>query len=843
MVDKTWAGPASRNPRPISRRSLLHRCALCLGVTSLPHAWRDLLGAPNTLHDVQAGTSAIGEYPAPEGAEFTSFPAASRGGLWRVIGPGGGGGIFSPTISPHDPRSVLVGCDMTGAYISHDGAESWRMFNLGGSVSFFLFDPVDPKVIYVKTSGGVRQMAYDRSVSSSALFRSTDAGSNWSLVRADSARKKPAGSLTALAVDPSDSAILYAAFQQDGAFVLHVSHDLGRNWGKIADLPNGAEKIFVDPRSPKEDRTLYIIGAGSVAVREGGHWRSGATLKGVETLKDQPDVLRRTVSAGFPEKGGKLVVYMIVAGKLHISDDGGEHWRESPLPAAASPFVVSAVATSLGHPEVAYVSYNNHRRGKDALFGTAVTTDRGHSWKLAWKESTTNAPNIQGSWLSKDFGPGWGGNPIQLGVAPTDPKLCFGGDYGRLMGTSDGARTWKAYYSRELPDGSYTTTGLDVTTCYGVHFDPFDQRRIFITYTDIGLFRSENGGKGWVSSTTGVPKPWVNTTYWIVFDPKVRGRVWGAMSGIHDLPRPKMWSQTSGPGSIGGVCRSDDGGRTWRNSSEGLPQTPVTHILLDSRSPVDARVLYMTGFGRGVFKSIDGGDRWVLKNQGITEKEPFAWRLAQDSTGVLYLVVARRSDDGSIGGDGDGALYRSTDGAEHWTRIQLPEGCNGPEGIAVDPRDPKRLYLAAWGRRRPGPDTGAYFLVPTNGGRGWREALAKGQDIYTGGGIFLSADGGRTWRHVLAGDQHIYDITIDPRDPRFVYACGFESSAWRSGDHGENWARIAGFDFKWGHRVIPDPSDPQKIYVTTFGGGVWHGPTAVGSAVAQDIYANSRTMT
>lgn len=775
----------------------------------------------------QAGASPAVEDRAPEEVASISSPAVSMYDRWQVIGPGGGGGIFSPTISPHDTKSVLASCDMTGAYVSHDGAQSWRMFHLGGSVSFFLFDSIDPKVIYVKTSAGVAQMAYDRSVSSSALFRSADAGMTWKLLRADSASKQPSGSMTALAVDPSDSATLYAAFQNDQASVLSVSHDRGREWGKIKDLPGGGVSIHIDPRSSRKDRTIYVIGAGSVAVREGGRWRSGETLEGAESLKGEPDALRPLVSAGFPERGGKLVVYMIVARKLHISDDGGAHWRESLLPASPFPLAVSAVATSLEHPDVAYVSYNNHRRGGDALFGTAVTADRGRTWKLVWKESTTNAPNIDGSWLSKDFGPGWGGNPIQLGAAPTDPKICFGGDSGRLMGTTDGGRIWKAYYSRELPDGSYTTTGLNVTTCYGVHFDPFDPKRIFISYTDIGLFRSEDGGKGWVSSTTGVPNPWLNTTYWIVFDPRVRGRVWGAMSGTHDLPRPKMW--TGGSRSIarfiGGVCRSDDGGRTWRSSSEGLPQTPVTHILLDSRSPVDARVLYMTGFGHGVFKSTDGGEHWVLKNQGITEKEPFTWRLAQDSTGVLHLVVARRSDDGSIGGEGDGALYRSTDGAEHWTKIQLPEGCNGPEGLGVDPRNPQRLYLAAWGRRRPGPDTGSYVLVPTNGGRGWREAIAKGQDVYTGGGIFLSTDGGQSWRQVLDRDQHIYDVTIDPRDPKILYACGFESSAWRSADSGGSWARIAGFDFKWGHRVIPDPIDQKTIYITTFGGGVWHGPT------------------
>src|SRR5256886_9045149 len=129
-----------------------------------------------------------------------------------------------------------------------------------------------------------------------------------------------------------------------------------------------------------------------------------------------------------------------------------------------------------------------------------------------------------------------------------------------------------------------------------------------------------------------------------------------------------------------------------------MPATAVTHILLDPESPSSARGLYATGFARGVFKSTDGGDHWELKNGGIREEEPLAWRLVRDANGILYLVVARRSDDGSIG-DGDGALYRSADGADHWTRVGLPEGVNGPHGLAIDPKDPQRLYLAAWGRR------------------------------------------------------------------------------------------------------------------------------------------------
>src|ERR1700733_3757335 len=72
---------------------------------------------------------------------------------WHVIGPGGGGALFLPTISTVDPKHILVACDMTGAYISDDAGQAWRMFNLRGRVRFFVFDPHDANVIYAQSIG------------------------------------------------------------------------------------------------------------------------------------------------------------------------------------------------------------------------------------------------------------------------------------------------------------------------------------------------------------------------------------------------------------------------------------------------------------------------------------------------------------------------------------------------------------------------------------------------------------------------------------------------------------------------------------------------------------------
>jgi len=723
--------------------------------------------------------------------------AAERPGHFRVIGPGGGGAMFNPTISPHDVTTVLVSCDMTGSYITHDGGRSWRMFNLRGVVNFFVFDPLDPKTIYAHATG---------------LWRSTDGGERWNLIypspsdvrgvkmNSDHSDEKiisepdPLSEIAALAIDPSNSKILYAAAGTKESPALFISRDYGKTWEKKEGLPDVPRRLWVDPNSAVAGRTLFLASQHAITVLTSGGARSFPLPA---TASD--------ISMGFGS-GSQPTIYATSDQGIFISKEGGEKWSNSALPGVGAK--VRAIATSLQHSQTAYVSYDHLTLDGKVWMGVAKTTNSGADWSFVWKESDVAATNVHDDWITGRFGPDWAENPLNLGVAQEDANLAYGTDLGRTMRTDDGGLTWVAQYSRKVNAGEWTSTGLDVTTSYGIHFDPFDPKRQYITYTDIGLFRSEDGGASWVSSTDGVPREWRNTTYWIVFDPKVRGRMWSVNSWTHDLPRPKMWRHNSVLTYKGGVCFSDDGGKNWTQSNKGMDETGATHILLDPTSPVEARVLYVAGFGRGVYKSSDGGHTWALKNNGITQEQPFAWRLARASNGTLYVVIARRSEDGSIGNAGDGALYRSTDGAEHWQPVALPGGTNGPNGLAIDPESPDRLYLAAWAR-----------------------AAGEHGD---GGGIFLSENGGKNWKQVLDKDRHIYDLTIDSVDPKVLYATGFESSAWRSADRGLHWTRIPGFNFKWGQRVIPDPLHHDEVYITTFGGSVWHGAVN-GKQVPVDI--------
>src|SRR6185436_18734505 len=73
-------------------------------------------------------------------------------------------------VSPHDRGTAFVACDMTGSYVTYDGGESWRMFNLRKPVHFFVFDPLDANTVYANGLG---------------LFKSSDKGRTWNILYPD----------------------------------------------------------------------------------------------------------------------------------------------------------------------------------------------------------------------------------------------------------------------------------------------------------------------------------------------------------------------------------------------------------------------------------------------------------------------------------------------------------------------------------------------------------------------------------------------------------------------------------------------------------------------------------
>ena len=193
---------------------------------------------------------------------------------WRVIGPGGGGTMRRPAISPHDAKVVMLGCDMTGAYLTGDGGASWRMINFGSVPTAFAFDPRRPAVVYAGAE---------------AVYKSEDAGRTWRMVLPDPAKNTversigdhgdrvifsddpvfPGGrsvTVHAIAIDDDEPSRVYAALSAADSPVpgtpasatrLLGSTDGGRTWSRLADF--AAERIFA-LRSHGGGQALHAIG-------------------------------------------------------------------------------------------------------------------------------------------------------------------------------------------------------------------------------------------------------------------------------------------------------------------------------------------------------------------------------------------------------------------------------------------------------------------------------------------------------------------------------------------------------------------------------------------------------
>ncbi len=774
----------------------------------------------------------------PETPVYSHLSTANPKDGWLILGPGGGGCVHTLTVNSHQPETLVVSCDMTAGYITHNGGQSWREFNLKSRQYAYAFDPHNSDTLWVGTSG---------------LFRSRDNGATWQLVFPDPAKVTgetrlddecrhsflsvdnwPGKTIHAITVDPQRPGQVFIGIKKMGpgepfdfqkpvkreGILVYATGDDGTHWHAVAELP--ASDLFliaIDPASPVNARALLVFTEKAVYRVDS---LSGATC--LLPLPADVRYLNHASAASDPADGATvfhLIAYVELPGPaagatILRSRDLGQTWQDCRAGLAAlnpaSPPWVSQVSACGAYSRCVWAvverCIETDGDGRQIVrYGILRSDDSGDTWQWAVKHDDFRDPaNREFGWAERDYGAQWGDitGDEQISpkgrfcwdvvASPVDPNVCFTMDFSTIYVTRNGGADWQQLVTNLHADGSTSSRGIDVLSVYGVIFDPFDPQHIVLPVTDVGILHSCNSGRTWRHDLTGVPREWINTCYWMVFDPLVKGRAWSAWSAMHDLPRLKMLRDEFFARDRGGVCKTDDGLQTWRPSAAGLSEHALcTHIVLDPASPPGQRTLYVTVFNRGVYKSVDDGKTWELKNNGLEPRNLMAWRLAQLEDGTLYVVMVKnRMKDREF----SGLVFKSTDGAETWQPVPLPEGVDFPNDLTVDPSG--RLYLACWPRR-------------------------VGTENFEGG-AYASDNGGRTWVQIFDPGMHVYTVSVDTANPSMLYIGTFDAALFRSTDRGQTWKQLPGFDFQWGHRPVSDPHHPGMLYVTTFGSSVWYGP-------------------
>ncbi|WP_030777028.1 WD40/YVTN/BNR-like repeat-containing protein [Streptomyces sp. NRRL S-920] len=294
----------------------------------------------------------------------------------------------------------------------------------------------------------------------------------------------------------------------------------------------------------------------------------------------------------------------------------------------------------------------------------------------------------------------------------------------------------------------------------------------------------------------------------------------------------------------------------------------IVSLALD---PKRADTLYAAAASGGIWRSTDAG-------RTFKSAWPDGWTQAMGAVatgpdGALYAGTGEPNPGGgSITYEGTG-LYRSADGGRHWRRIGLRDS-GAISAITVDPRDPRRVYVAAAGSLyNGGGDRGVYRTE--NGGKTWRrilsganeftgatEIIVRGKRLYAvlwdhrrtpelrtyggvGSGIFRSDDDGRSWRRLGAGlpgrGPDVGRIGLAVAGEK-AYAIVNRTSGpfegfYASTDGGDHWRRTpadqrltasqSSFGW-WFGKVWTDPKDADHVQVagvplmtTKDGGATW----------------------
>lgn len=266
---------------------------------------------------------------------------------------------------------------------------------------------------------------------------------------------------------------------------------------------------------------------------------------------------------------------------------------------------------------------------------------------------------------------------------------------------------------------------------------------------------------------------------WRMIGPHRGGRT-RAVAGVHGNPDVLYIGATNG-----GVWKSGDYGRIWTPIFDDQPTQSIGAIAVAPSAP--NVVYFATGeglqrpdlsVGNGVYRSDDSGRTWTHLGLRDGQQIP-AIVVAPRNPNYLFAAVLGHP----YGANEERGIYRSTDGAETWTKVLGIDASTGGSDVDIDPSNPDVVYAAMWqGRQGPWEDNNSY------GGEK--------------GGIYKSTDSGTTWTQLAGGlPPKIVqaNVAIAPSNPRRLYAVlaardGKDSreqlALYRSDDAGASWKVI-----------------------------------------------------
>lgn len=284
--------------------------------------------------------------------------------------------------------------------------------------------------------------------------------------------------------------------------------------------------------------------------------------------------------------------------------------------------------------------------------------------------------------------------------------------------------------------------------------------------------------------------------------PKVGNRI-AAVAGVAGDPSIYYAGAASG-----GIWKSVDGGNRWEPIFDKQNVAAIGSLAVAPSEPStvwagtgEAWVIRDTDMmGNGIYKSTDAGRTW--NNMGLPQSGRIGRIIVHPTNpDIVFACVLGRT----TGPQEQRGVFRTTDGGEHWARVLFAGANVGCSGLSMDAHDPHTLVagmwqveLHTWGEFSGGP----------------------------GSGIYLSHDGGTTWKRV---ERHglpnpplgKIDVAIAPTNSKRIYALiqtQDQGSVWRSDDAGENWRLVnsdrtligrAGYYI----RIAVSPGSDQEVLV------------------------------